>query len=253
MNKLVYFISLFLIFVLISCNEKPKTITTNSIEPKEINYKYCKNAIKLITSSDSSHIINIDFTQSVDSNIVVITNSYNTDICDSIIHYSVPFDLETNKFEQTQNSILLRIRLHNICSCYCEDEVSVRYVLFDINKQNQILFNSNVIYSDSIVEIIPNKYLYADKPLIEHSKSSFISLLWSKDVNKDSVSVVTSKVIDGYIETAKIYSKETYNKELCNLNSEELKLLKENLAFEFELITIFFGYPPPPEPVLVNE
>ena len=239
---------LLFIIVLLSCTNKT---TNNDIKSTQINYiksVFCKNQLDLITSNDSIPIIKLDLNKSFESCLIQIENSFDYDICDKKVYFSIPFDLKTKKIAQTKNSILLKIRLYKHCECYCGDGLRMIFVL--MNKRGQVLVNNNLILLDSLSKldsIIPFYYLHDKVPLYEYPKSSFIALLWDEDVDSNKLSSVIFNVVRGYLKTANEFSEIRFNKSICQLTKKELIIVKDSLPFELEFFNHGVEKIPPPE------
>jgi hypothetical protein len=95
--------------------------------------------------------------------------------------------------------------------------------------------------------------LHDEFPLFEKPESSFIALVWDKGIEIDKLTALFKDVIDGYLMTILEYSEKRFHKKICQLSENELKIIKDSIPFEFELVfESELVAPPPPEPEIEN-
>lgn len=249
MMKKPFYILLILTLSISACkNSSEKKVEEPKVQTF-VDSLFCKNQLELITN-DTIPVINLDLTESLDSCINQIQKSFDFNLCDRKIYYSIPYDLKTKKIQQTENSIFLKLRLYRHCDWYCGDGVRIIWIL--MNEKTDVLIENNIVKHEnlnSIDSIIQYYYLHDEYPLYEKPKSSFIALMWDKGVSIDKLTDFFNVIINGYLSTIDEYSENKFHKTICELSNDELKIVKDSIPFEFELVfESELVEPPPPEP-----
>ena len=249
-----FYILLILSLSISACKNHSEKIEKESKALSFIDTTFCKNQLELI-SNDTIPVIELNLNKSPDSCLNQIQKAFDTDICDRKIYYSIPYDLKTKTIQHSENSILLKMRLYRHCDWYCGD--GVRTILILTNEKADVLIENKIItnkYSSYFDSLIPFYYLHDEFPLFEKPESSFIALVWDKGIEIDKLTALFKDVIDGYLMTISEYSEKKFYKEICQLSENELKIIKDSIPFEFELVfESELVEPPPPEPEIEND
>lgn len=220
-----------LILVINACNLKTKDYDNKAEITDSL---YCKNQLELITSVDSIPKILLDLRNTSDSCLAYIQSFFNYNICDRKVYYAIPIDIKSKSIDQTENSIDLKIRLVNHCEWYHEDIRST--IQIRVNNNAEVLIEGEYALQDSLIHLIPHYYLHDEYSLIKQVENSTIELKYDNQVNIEKLITILSYVIKGYLSTVEEFSNIEFQKQLCQLTSSELKVVKNKLPFEFEIV-----------------
>ncbi len=247
MKKRIVYILLISTLVISACkNNSEQSINEPEVQTY-VDSILCKNQLKLI-SNDTLPVVKLDLTKSLDSCILQVQQSFDFDLCNRKVYYSIPYDLKTKTIQQTENSILLKLRLYKRCGCFCCNDIRCIWIL--MNEKSDVLINGNIVKYENINNldsIIQYHYLYDEFPLYEQPESSFIGLMWDKEIDVDKLTALFNDIINGYFLTISEYSNNKFHKTICELSDDEINLLRDSIPFEFELLFQWEKAPPLPE------
>lgn len=220
-----------------------KEASTNG-EPENIKSVYCENHLRLI-SSDKLPVIEIDFNEDAIKIISSIENTLDTNICDRVVYFGLPYDIYQKKVVSTDQSIPLQVCVRKLCSDYHYN--SPQRITILMNFGGKLLIEGKIGNTDSLEKWIPYYYFDDDFPMIDNAKTAFILFHWDYRLKSDSLNKVFSSVVKGYLVAANLYSKRLYKKEICELNFEQIDSIKKEMPFNFEL-SLGKYYKPPQKP-----
>jgi hypothetical protein len=214
---------------LISCQPHSKV--------EQINY--CPNEIELLKSSYPLNA-NFDFSLSAKEQIKHIQKQIDTPICLGVIPINGTFTFDTIQLQ----TLLLIDWFCDDTKYFPSDQLLPCYLVRSkqilINANNQILIDGNVYPIDSITKIvakISREFFWNNS-----YKRLAYSIKWAKETDYTQIIEVFKSVINGYLQAANEISIEEFKSPLCELNTENLNLLKSKFHFSF----LIQKKPPPP-------
>lgn len=248
-NVVKYSLLLASVVLLFSCQKSDSNSSTSSNDKIGNVGGFCLQEKELLCAPDSLPQINIDFNKPPDSIFAEIEFAMEYNICDKMISFGLPYDLQLQKSQVTSNSINLPVIVYKQCDRYLDAYPPKMPIL--MNNKEEMLINGKLGNKDSLEIWIEAYYYDYHIPMIQSPKNAFFNFRWDERANKDSVTAVFASIIKGYMNVANRNSQEQYNKLLCELPEDKLDSLKHALPFNLKLsmgeITPDIPLPPPPE------
>lgn len=234
MKNLAFIFSILLLFS--ACSPNTSNRKDSSKKASFIDSLYCKNQLDLIIATDSTPVVNLDFTKPIDSCNKQIEKAFDYDICNKLVYYAIPYDLKTKKIEETENSILLKFRKVKMCQTHYHR--SFRYMFnIKMNRKGEIMIDNTTIIErpDSIKELIPYYYFRRANNLSKNKGRVYFYIKWDEQVETQKLTNIFFYIIDGYLDATSEFSKRKYKKTICELNQVELATVKDSIPFQLEL------------------
>jgi hypothetical protein len=107
--------------------------------------------------------------------------------------------------------------------------------------KTQLLVEGNLVSVDSL-RLIIEKYSITEF-IDNHYKTASFEVNWDSGTSLESRKTTVKAVINGYLDSANELSDSIYGMKVCELNSMNLKALKNSYHFEIKLRDYI---PPPP-------
>ncbi len=210
----------FLLLILVSC----ETNQTNTI--KNSTTGFCSNELELFISQDSIIHTDLDL-----FNIGKFTEKKLEIIFNEPYCKNLKFNILYNKDSLT--SIPMTLNMIYIKDCNFPNVLNRPFCNILINKDGQITIDAKLQNIDSLNQKIFDFYKVDTKNNnnLNDYKHIFISILWDRKLKEQNFIKVVNEILKGYIDFSTTISKSKFQKSICDLTSEELKILKEFIPF----------------------
>ena len=208
--------------------------------------KYSTNLICIIFSllfiscnnlNDENNCVNKQILLNPNKGLKLIDISLE-ELNDSLL-FDKGFDLnciapEKQEFNIPVNNIFIKTHIERTC-CLCVRKFKPS-IHISLNSKGKVWINNGI---DTIIEIKEIPIWFDDNfqnPFQEENGIlKQITFKWSNNVSKEDIYSSLLGIIDGYSICVEKKSMEKYGEELCNLDTLELKLIKEIYPFELKL------------------
>ena len=194
------------------------------------SFKYCSNERELLGITDTIKEINLILKQNKEKLIEDINSQYNYDISDKLLKFKIK--LSNDQF--IGMSVLSMKKYF-----YCGFNTKVIY----INRNNQLLLEEQLIEKEKVKNIIYNLLLsqnYYDK--------FNLSLEWERTSSLQTIENVLIQIKEAYQLYYQTKAKEKFNKNICELNEEELSEINQ-LNYSLIITKTYLDKIPPPPPI----
>lgn len=216
----------------------------------------CENQLKLIQMSRIDEIPQTDYNLFTvrDKICQVVAETYD-DFCSYIFYFSVSHEINSSN----QINIPLTALLYINCGC---NEIIPPQPPFDPflngihiypNKNDTIYVIQTPTKLNEIQCRIIDKY--ENRPKLAYPMIMFY-LYWETEINPELFRQVVNESIYGYLNVADNFSIDKFEKDICELNEEQLSALADKIPLQFA-ITVFdemnhrdfvpWSIPPPPD------
>lgn len=206
--------------------------SSNQVDDKLNESKYCENEISFFSITDSFQSIKIDYNDLSDSVLNSIENKLQIDLC----WKKVDFGLELTQMEPVKVQLLKE----------CDDGIIRCLIRFPevkvlLNHKGQLMIENNVIPIDSTKFWIHKNFPNSDDFDLEE-----ILIIWTTETPKDSIEKAFVNIIDGYLLNYEELSLKSFSKNICDLTESQVDSLKNILPFNVRLGMGRLIIPPPP-------
>ncbi len=225
--KLIYILTL--IVLVLSCTLKKKD---NFIEPP----LFCKNELKLLNPCDTIPETNYSLFHVRDSIWNILDSIYGEINCGrSRIMVNLKID--------SLHEIPLTMYIATFVNCNPPSDFDpppfnpfVHWFHAYLNSNDTLYLRGDISSIDSIRNKIIERY--NEIPPEKYSRVN-IALYWDSHTNRKNFNKVIYECIKGYLEFVDSQSVTLFNKHICELDENELKIISNKIPFQ--LITEFFG------------
>jgi len=243
-NLLTYLI---LLIVAAGCGSETDDVLVE--EDVQIESKYCKNQLELISAGDGFFslekelLLEQNFMQVLDS---IIGEEY----CELTVDMGIKYDLESKKFNSGPSTIPIKVKFDKTCSDIVRGCGYYNYMEVLYNSNYQILFEGEYTQMEELKKRIPQFFADIDSNYHEEPRKIFMTIHWDSGVELDSLSNLFGNVIDGYFETVSQYSLRRFDNSICNLSKTQFDTLKLEFPFNLKIPSYELVSPPVPLPPL---
>lgn len=223
----------YLSFLFFTCQEKQTEGEVKTIS------KYCENELALLSPPDSLPIVKIDFSKDSTEVIQEIEKQFQVEFCDSTIHFTL----------KLRDESLLKASIYkDYCAQLVLSTPERGTAHFILENDTVLLLDGEFSSIDSVsVWCLTNLYDF------KYEDYQYISLFWKDGVSTNNVENIILDIKEGYLKVCNIIAIQKFEKELCQLDEQELKKLQKIFPFNLQIDKwTLRGYPmPPPPPELI--
>lgn len=220
----------YLLMICFACQEKQTEGEVKTIS------KYCQNELTLLAPPDSLPIVKIDFRKDSTEIIQKIEKQLQVEFCDSTIHFAL----------KIRNGSLLKASIYkDYCALFELSTPDRGTAHFFLKKNGELIL-------DGISNSIDSICTWSSTNLYEYHDYKYISFIWEEGVTVDNITKTIKGIKEGYLTVCNSIAKQRFKKELCQLDEQELKILKKIFPFNLQIDKwTLNGYPMPPPPELI--
>ncbi len=213
-------VNIFVILLLYSCQE---TVTTNeNTDCNQVNY---------YLQEDSYNDVKFNFNLSPEEQFQHFQSQVNISLCHGYTLLNGMFNIGDSYFETLLiTDYLCEDTIHEFVE---QPSVLLRTKQILINAKGNILVDGELIKSDSLSESVSKltrDFFYAN----EYKIAAF-EILWDKATNNKIKFNCFNSIRNGFISSANQIARLEFGKEICHLDSIDVRKLRSKLRFAFVL------------------
>lgn len=228
MKQLPLILYFFVVLItLVSCS----TETKNEIVNTENQNSICDNETSLFSISDTTKIIEINYSDDREVILDSIENKFNYDICEKRINFGLLL----------KNNDTINLQIRKECAIGYIKSGPKAFIL--ITNVGDILFDNYKNPIDSVKNLIKESLLYRDDFSMPE-----IAIQWKPEAPIDSIEKVLLNIEKGYMIAYNSLSNSMFRKTICELNKSQFDSLENILPFNI----LIYLPKPPPKPIEFN-
>ena len=193
---------------------------------------YCVNQAGLFSIPDSLKIIDIDFGDSDEGLLALLTAETDIDSCWNKLAFGLPL---------AQNFEPVRVYVLNECPDHLiRLESKTKQISVLVNQFGQVLIDGEPLSIDSLQFSIK-----ANLNVIEIPEQQEILVLWDRDSPRDSLKAALIGIVEGFLLKQEELALEEFSTSICSLNESQIHYLSEVLPMNIRLGIGRYFTPPP--------